>query len=169
MSESRRSKMRCEIISEQKMSNRKTRSYLIFVFRIFIGAIFAFSGFMKLISPSENFLSVILNYQLISGPPAVLLSKALPWIEFIGGVFFALGLYTRHALFTLWALSTVFIIALSSVLIRGISLDDCGCFSGMSLSVPQTLAADIFFWSFFAWSFFIREIGIWQADNRFKK
>ncbi len=123
--------------------------------RVLLGAAFVVSGGLKLLAPSEEFLAAIHGFELIRGPGAQTLSVALPWAEFVFGVLLMLGLWTEISGALLWILNSVFIAALSSVLIRKIPMGDCGCFGkGISLPVSSTLLLDTAIWMafFIFWS-----------------
>ncbi len=123
----------------------------LFTLRIFVGAVFAVSGFLKLLQPYQNFLAVIQTYQVLPPAFATAAAIALPWAEFLLGVFLVLGLWTRPALACLWALNTSFIALLVSAIARRLPIQDCGCFGDwIHLSPQQTLGIDIVLWSIFA-------------------
>ncbi|PIU40008.1 MAG: hypothetical protein COT00_03985 [Candidatus Omnitrophica bacterium CG07_land_8_20_14_0_80_50_8] len=122
-----------------------------FVFlRLSAGFVFAASGFIKLMQPTQNFLSAIQSYELLGGTPAVLLAKTMPWAEFIVGVFLIVGLWSRISILILWLFNTVFIGVVSYALIRRLPIQDCGCF-GDSFSLPpqKILCLDIALWFVF--------------------
>ena len=130
---------------------------LLLSFRILLGALFTVSGFQKLSSPYQNFSVVVEQYQIVKGPTADLVALTLPWAEFIGGVFFALGLWESVSLSVLWVLNVLFIGVLSSGLIRKLPLTDCGCFgAAISLPPPVILGLDVLFFGFFTFYFFTR-------------
>ena len=79
------------------------------IIRILIGIFFAVSGAEKLIHPYENFLYVVRSYQLVGNPLDVLTAYFIPWVEFILGVFMALGLWLKVTLRGVWFLLIVFI------------------------------------------------------------
>ena len=103
--------------------------------RIAAGAVFIISGFLKLVQPYQNFLAVINHFQIISGEPAVWIAVAMPWIEFISGVFLALGLWTRISAAALGSLSVLFMSVIGWALIRRLPIKECGCF-GENFSLP---------------------------------
>jgi len=127
--------------------------------RILLGAAFALSGSLKLLQPSQEFLSIILGFKIVGGETARLLSVMLPWGEFVGGVFLALGLWAEPALVLLWTLNSLFIFSLGSSLARGIPLKDCGCFGKhFLLPVWATLLLDLGFWVAF--------LALWRLKDR---
>ena len=120
--------------------------------RIMTGFVFVASGFVKLMQPYQNFLVTIQSYEILSGAPAVALAKAMPWAEFLVGVFLILGFWSRLSILVLWVFNTVFIGVVSSALIRKLPLQECGCFGdSFSLQPQQTLWMDITLWLIFLW------------------
>ena len=139
------------------------------VLRVALGLTFAVSGALKLMRSSQEFLSVILGYKILSGEPARLLSIFLPWTEFLGGVFLTLGLWTETAAAALWVLNSVFVLALGSALARGVTLKDCGCF-GDRFSLPPwaVFLLDLGFWAAF-WALWRSKSRSFGLDNAFQK
>ena len=118
--------------------------------RVAMGSVFVASGFIKLMQPYQNFLAVIQSYEILNGAAAVALAKAMPWAEFLAGVFLILGFWSRLSLLILWAFNTVFIGVVSSALIRKLPLQECGCFGdAFSLQPAQVLWLDIALWLVF--------------------
>jgi len=117
--------------------------------RMLTGMVFAVSGFLKLVAAPDDFLRSVLSYRILSGTPAVVLARGLPWAELCLGVFLALGLWTDFALLTLWIFVTAFSIAVFLAMFRGISIEGCGCFgpkmSALPLSMTLTLDAALWF------------------------
>ena len=118
--------------------------------RALLGIVFIVSGFQKLTSPAANFAADIEKFELLHGPLVLLTAQILPWLEFVAGVLFILGLWTTISGLLLWALNTGFVLLLSSSLIRKLPIEQCGCFGeAIHLSVPQMLALDCTFWVLF--------------------
>jgi uncharacterized membrane protein YphA (DoxX/SURF4 family) len=101
------------------------------IFRIVVGGIFVFSGFTKLMFPPEEFAELIRGYQIAPQSLIHPLAILLPWVELLSGAFFLMGLFTRVAAFLVAVQLAVFMAILSSVLARGINLEDCGCFAAI--------------------------------------
>ena len=148
----------------------KIRPLLLLSLRLALGAVFAVSGFQKLIAPYQNFAAVIEKFEIIQGVPAVFLAQTLPWAEFVAGVFLMLGFWERISLAVLWAMNTVFIGVLLSALARKLPIDSCGCFGeALTMSLPKILSLDIFFFClFFAYFFFRRRSFVPGLDQAFK-
>ena len=107
--------------------------------RIAVGAVFLVSGVEKLLSPYQNFLYAIQAYQLLPGWAEDLTARVFPWIETFGGLFTLLGLWTSWALKSVLVMTTVFITVVGQALLRGIPIDQCGCFGELMHVPPQTI------------------------------
>ncbi|MEW6049771.1 MAG: MauE/DoxX family redox-associated membrane protein [Candidatus Zixiibacteriota bacterium] len=94
--------------------------------RLLIGGMFLVASWYKILEPSD-FARSIWYYHLVPGYLINLMSVIIPWLEVVIGVALILGLGYRGA--ALWSnlLLIVFVIALSTTIVRGISID-CGCF-----------------------------------------
>lgn len=124
--------------------------------RVFLGALFLYSGFLKLVEPWQNFQTVIEAYRVIEGDPARWAAQALPWLEAVGGLYLLLGLYTRASAAALWGLNTALIAMIFQALVRKLPVGDCGCFGdALSVPLPTMLVIDIALWfgfgSLFLW------------------
>ncbi len=122
-----------------------------FIFlRIMTGLVFVVSGFIKLMQPYQNFLVTVQSYDILNGTAAVALTKAMPWAEFLAGIFLMLGLWSRLSLLVLWAFNTIFIGVIVSALVRRLPIQECGCFGeSFSLQPRQMLWLDIALWLVF--------------------
>ena len=115
--------------------------------RILIGIIFIVSGVEKLMSPYQNFLYVIQNYDLIGPPWDEGIARVFPWIELMLGVFAVLGLWTKWSLRGLMALSSIFILVVAQAITRNLPINECGCFGGaLSIPLPAILLFDGVTW-----------------------
>ena len=109
------------------------------ILRIVIGSIFVGAGIGKILGPYQNFLYVIQAYQLLPSWGEVLTAQIFPWAELIIGTFVLLGLWTAWGLRGALVLFSVFVVVVGQALIRGISLENCGCFGGLIHFKPQTV------------------------------
>lgn len=107
--------------------------------RIAIGLIFLVSGFEKAVAPYQNFLYIIQAYQALPAWQEVWVARLFPWFELLLGLFLTLGLWVPRAL--LYALMTfaIFIIVVGQALLRGLPLDQCGCFGELLHVPPQAI------------------------------
>ncbi len=111
--------------------------------RIIIGCLFIYSGYEKLLQPYSQFLYVIQGYEILPQEAAKWIAIALPWMEYIAGIFLVLGFRMNVSLKFLWVLLVVFILSLGQAMIRGLPLKECGCFGeGFSMPLPATLLVD---------------------------
>ena len=104
-----------------------------------IGSIFIFSSLGKLLSPYQNFLYVVQAYQLLPSWAEVLTAQIFPWIELIIGVFVLLGLWISWSLRGAGILFGIFVVVVGQALIRGLPLENCGCFGEWIHLKPQVV------------------------------
>ena len=109
------------------------------ILRIIIGGIFIFSGLGKLLSPYQNFQYVIQAYQLLPSSGEILVAQVFPWIELSVGVFVFSGLWTAWSLKGALILFGIFITVVGQALIRGLPLENCGCFGEWVHLKPQAV------------------------------
>ena len=99
-----------------------------------VGGVFVYASLSKIADPLA-FAKIIYHYQVI-GPsaffgfvPANLVAVALPWIELIAGALLITGLWRREAALVTVIMLAVFVVAVASTMIRGIDIQNCGCFA----------------------------------------
>lgn len=139
--------------------------------RALAGAVFVWSGFVKLVEPRENFAAAIERFRVVGPEAAGLLSYIFPWAELLGGAYLALGLWTGAATLFLWALDSAFLVVLAQAKLRGIDAGECGCFGeGRSLPVRAMFAFDAAMWWAFAGLWWRRTAAsAWGLDRVFSK
>ncbi len=118
--------------------------YLTIIIRLFVGSLFIYASFYKIIQPTD-FAKSIWYYHMIPGEYINLMALILPWLEFLCGLGIILGIYYKGSVFIINIMMVMFIIALTSAVIRGISID-CGCFKASIASndsAKETLWRDI--------------------------
>ena len=118
-----------------------------FVVRLFLGTVFAYSGFSKLMEPMENFRGIIAQYEVIPYVFVPAIALIFPWLELIFGIFLFLGYAPRVSALVLAFFSLSFLILLgSSKLLLGSFPVSCGCFgeNGIHLTVRQVFLLDLF-------------------------
>ena len=118
--------------------------YLTLIIRLFVGCLFIYASIYKIIQPSD-FAKSIWYYHMIPGVYINLIALILPWLEFLCGLGLILGIYYRGSVLIINLMTVLFIIALTSAVIRGISID-CGCFRASVAtndSARETLWRDI--------------------------
>ncbi|MEI8344606.1 MAG: MauE/DoxX family redox-associated membrane protein [Candidatus Omnitrophota bacterium] len=122
--------------------------------RILIALVFIVSGYSKLLEPYDRVLDAVLGYQILQGGSARAMAFVLPWTELILGVFLLCGVWLEASMLLLWGMNFVFLMALESALLRGISLESCGCFGEglIKLKPNQVIGLDL---ALFAGFFFM--------------
>lgn len=103
--------------------------------RLAVGLVFVLAGISKLVAPG-TFSATLLAYDLL--PVALLrpVALSLPWVELVVGLYLLAGLFTRVAAWAAIGLLAVFMLAIGQALLRGLSLEDCGCFGSITAAVP---------------------------------
>ena len=113
--------------------------------RLLVGAVFIFSGLHKLAVPAEEFGAVLESYYIVPDSHTMLFAHAVPWAELLTGVFLAAGLFARAAAAAAFLMLSTFILALVSTKLRGIPLENCGCFGpGFHETRRQAVMLDSF-------------------------
>ena len=94
--------------------------------RLAVGGMFVYASLYKILDPGA-FARSIWFYHMVPGTYINLMAIVLPWIELLCGLALIFGVLYRGAV--LWAnlLTVVFLFALGSAIMRGLSID-CGCF-----------------------------------------
>jgi uncharacterized membrane protein YphA (DoxX/SURF4 family) len=111
---------------------------LSFAFRIALGGIFLTAGLAKISDPVQ-FLQTLREFDFFPEFCIRFIAVYIPWLEFVLGFFMLLGLLYRTSALLLTAINILFILAILSVLIRGMEID-CGCFGLMAdvLKLPDS-------------------------------
>lgn len=113
----------------------KDNSYkILFLGRIFLGLVFAYSGYTKLMEPVENFRGAMAAYEIIPYFAISSLAYVIPWIELVFGIFVLVGYLSRISALVLAMFSASFILLiLTTRIVTGALPADCGCFGEGSL------------------------------------
>jgi putative oxidoreductase len=126
---------------------KKVKSYVSFILfsRILLAVLFIFSGLEKLIHPPEEFMVILKGYHLLPEGLVRPMALGFPWIELLFGTFLLMGLFYRVSLLVVGGLLLTFTLAIASTLIRGIPLEDCGCFKSLGIreNGPTALARNL--------------------------
>jgi uncharacterized membrane protein YphA (DoxX/SURF4 family) len=111
--------------------------------RFFLGAVFFYSGWSKLIAPAENFAAVIGEYQVLPSVLAMPLAIVFPWFEIIFGVFTVAGFMTRLSVSVISLFLGTFITLLGRSIVLKLPIAECGCFgAGLALTPVQAITID---------------------------
>ncbi len=124
---------------EKVLSNK----YLVFAARLVLGVVFIYASLEKIQNPA-GFAQAIYNYRMVPEALINIMAIVLPWLELICGVLIIVGVFVRGSALLIGAMLAVFIVALSSALLRGLDIS-CGCFTleGGRGIAGKTLVEDI--------------------------
>ncbi len=107
--------------------------------RLILAGVFIYAGVIKGTDPVA-FAGQVANYQLLPYAWNYLVAAILPYIELLCGMLLLLNKRVRPAVLVLFVLNLVFMLALSSLIVRGIDID-CGCFNPDAESKTSPLMA----------------------------
>ena len=102
--------------------------------RFALAGVFLAAGGMKAVDPQASVASVR-AYELLPPAAETVLGWALPFAEIALGLLLAIGVFTRLVAGVAAAVLVVFIAAVISASVRGLSID-CGCFGGGGTVAP---------------------------------
>ena len=102
------------------------RSVIALLCRVILGVILVYASIDKIVHPAE-FAKAIGNYNVLPFGLENLLGIVLPILELLVGICLVLGIMLDGSAIITAGMMTVFIIALSQAMIRGIDIN-CGCF-----------------------------------------
>ena len=98
------------------------------VFRVLLGAMFIFTGSLKILTPIEEFQALVREYHLMPELLMPAFSVALPIMEVVLGTCLVIGLFERWSAILIAGMTVMFLIAITQALARGFPLVNCGCF-----------------------------------------
>jgi uncharacterized membrane protein YphA (DoxX/SURF4 family) len=97
------------------------------VLRLFLGGMFVYAAWDKVLQPA-GFAMSVRGYKIIPFALSNLFALGVSWTELVAGVMLILGIFTRKAAGAIAILLVMFIVAITLVIVRGMTID-CGCFS----------------------------------------
>jgi len=116
--------------------NRVNR-YLPATVRILLGAIFIYAALLKIADPVA-FAGSVAAYKILPYFASYLTAAVLPFVELTCGLLLVCGYRVRGGALIIGAMNLVFMIALSTAILRGLDID-CGCFKqGGAKTTPWT-------------------------------
>ena len=121
-------------------------SLLEFFFRLFLGGVFIYASFHKIMEPAV-FAKNIYGYYLFPESSINLIAIVLPWVELFAGVCLCCGIRPKSSALMINIMLLGFILAISINLARGIEFD-CGCFDsggGENMPAHELLFRDIIY------------------------
>lgn len=113
--------------------------YLTLLIRLTVGAVFIYASIYKIIEPI-SFAKSIWFYHMVPGNLINLMALVLPWLELVCGLALITGFQYRGSVLLINLMTILFIIALATAAIRGISID-CGCFKAAAATENSAMDA----------------------------
>ena len=113
-----------------------TLPWVAVLLRVFLGGVFVFAGFSKLVLPYAEVVAHIQQYQVLPGWVVSITATFLPWLEVGSGTALLVGFYTTPAALLIAVQLVNFSALMVIVLAAGIPIEDCGCFGNLGL--PET-------------------------------
>jgi putative oxidoreductase len=107
--------------------------------RLALAGVFIYAGVVKGTDPVA-FAGQVANYQILPYAWNYLVAATLPYLELLCGMLLLLNKRVRPAVLVLFMLNLIFMLALGSLLMRGIDID-CGCFKPGAATHTSPLAA----------------------------
>jgi len=114
-------------LSEDPTSRRNWIRLPFLLSRLFLGGVFVYASYDKIIHP-VSFAEIVYNYQILPDGLLNLVALFLPWMELLVGLLLILGLWLPGAVLACNFLLLVFFGALVFNMARGLDVD-CGCFT----------------------------------------
>jgi uncharacterized membrane protein YphA (DoxX/SURF4 family) len=104
------------------------RAWIGTLLRVALAGVLGYAGIVKLLE-KNGAREAIIAYRVFPASWVTFLGWALPTVEVVLALLLLIGLFTRWAALLTALLMIGFIVGISSVWIRGYSID-CGCFGG---------------------------------------
>ena len=98
------------------------------VLRVALGGYFLHASLDKIAHPA-TFAKIVYQWQILGPVASNLVAVLLPWVEAIAGVLLIAGLWKRESAAVIAGMLVMFIAGASSVMARGIDVENCGCTS----------------------------------------
>jgi putative oxidoreductase len=115
----------------------RVNRYLPSAVRILLGAIFIYAALLKIADPVA-FAGSVAAYKILPYFASYLTAAVLPFVELSCGLLLVCGYRVRGGALIIGAMNLVFMIALSTAILRGLDID-CGCFKqGGAKTTPWT-------------------------------
>lgn len=102
--------------------------------RLLLGGLFLYAGVLKALDPAA-FAGVVAAYRILPYVGNHLVAATLPYVEIVAALLLLADRRVRPAALLLGALTGIFMLALATVLLRGLEVD-CGCFGAAGRTTP---------------------------------
>jgi len=123
---------------------KRVQAFLYHLARLVLALTFVYAGVVKM-QDVVAFAGHVAAYQVLPYAMNYLMAATLPYVEFLAGLLLLLNTRVRPALVVVGGMTLVFMLALLSVLVRGLDID-CGCFNpggGQAVSASVALLRDV--------------------------
>lgn len=117
--------------------------------RLVVGGVLLVAGALKVIDPQSS-VAAVHAYEIVPAWLELPIGWGLPFLELGLGLLLVSGLFTKTAALVAGLVVVVFIVAVVSAAVRGLSID-CGCFGGGGQVAPGHTA--------YAWEL-VRDLGL---------
>ena len=120
------------------------KRFLYHLIRLTLALVFVYAGAVKM-QDVVAFAGHVAAYQILPYAVNYLVAATLPYVEFLAGLLLLLNARIRPALAVIGGMTLVFMVALASVLLRGLEID-CGCFDpggGQDVTAGVALLRDV--------------------------
>lgn len=137
--------------------------------RIYLGGVFLFACYYKILHPGEFALSVA-SYQLLPLTLVNFFAVTLPWVELFAGLGIILGFRPRENSLIIVGLMAMFIFVIGSALSRDLAMG-CGCFASSEAVDEMTMATLIrdAIWLIIGIYLFLVEDGKWGLEGFYRR
>ena len=136
---------RSRISGGQVRMNFLQNKWIVLIFRLLLGAMFIYASLDKINDP-VTFSGGIRAYQIVPFGFENSLAIILPWLELLTGIGLVIGVMVDGAALISMGLLVVFIIAISSAILRGFNIEcGCGLKEGEIVGTQKLLENTIFF------------------------
>jgi putative oxidoreductase len=108
--------------------------YLSLLFRLVLGVLFFYAGFVKIADPL-GFALALYNYHILPAWMINPLAICLPWVEVVIGASLLVGIMIPGGALVVTGMLAIFAVAIGISLIRGLDIA-CGCFSTSAAAEP---------------------------------
>jgi len=149
---------------------RASRQSFFLAGRLVLGVLFLYAGTVKALNVT-GFAGQVAAYQLLPYAYNYLVAATLPYLEVLCGILLLFNRRIRPALLVLGGLNIAFMVALSSVLLRGLEID-CGCFAptgGSTTGPGSALLRDLVIMGLVMMTWTLQERGTRDAERGTRK
>lgn len=145
---------------------KRVQAFFYHLSRLALALTFVYAGAVKM-QDVVAFAGHVAAYQILPYAMNYLVAATLPYVEFLAGLLLLLNARVRPALVVVGGMNLVFMLALLSVLVRGLDID-CGCFNpggGQDVSAAVALLRDVGLMVLVGLVWWLRARGAWRVAS----